>query len=228
LGTPKLASPDAAASAPNNARVALICAGVFVTMVGAAFAAVPFYQAFCRATGFNGAVRRAGPAQGTVSADTVVVRFDTNVHGIDWRFEPVQASQVVHFGENKLAFFRAVNLSGHTLTGRALYNVLPEAAGPYFSKVECFCFKNQTLAPGQSAEFPVVYTVDHRFAQDRDTRGQAEITLSYTFFPAVARSSPGSHAVARLGAGFPAATSKPTPVALQAASPLGGGARARL
>jgi cytochrome c oxidase assembly protein subunit 11 len=179
----------------RNARVALICAGVFAAMVGAAFAAVPLYRTFCQATGFNGAVRRASADEGWISDKTVVVRFDTNVNGIDWRFEPEQASQTVHFGENKLAFFRAVNLSGRTLTGRAAFNVLPEAAGPYFSKLECFCFKNQTLAPGQSAEFPVVYTVDHRYAEDRDTKGQAEITLSYTFFPAAnaasaARGSP--------------------------------------
>ncbi len=169
----------------RNTRVALICAAVFVTMVGAAFAAVPLYRTFCQATGFNGAVRRAvasGPVQ--VSDKTVVVRFDTNVNGIAWRFEPEQPSQTVHFGENKLAFFRATNLSDKPLTGRALFNVQPEAAGPYFSKLECFCFKNQTLAPGQSAEFPVVYTVDHRYADDPDTRDQAEITLSYTFFPA--------------------------------------------
>ncbi len=171
--------------ARRNARLALICVGVSVVMVGAAFAAVPFYRAFCQATGFNGTVRRASAvAEGPVSAKTVVVRFDTNVNGIDWRFEPMQASQTVHLGENKLAFFRATNLSDKPLTGRALFNVLPESAGPYFSKLECFCFKNQTLAPGQSAEFPVVYTVDHRYAQDRDTRDQAEITLSYTFFPA--------------------------------------------
>jgi cytochrome c oxidase assembly protein subunit 11 len=176
-------------------------------MVGAAFAAVPFYRAFCQATGFNGAVRRAGVA-GAVSSGTVVVRFDTNVNGVAWRFEPVQPSQTVHFGETKLAFFRATNVSDRTLTGRALYNVLPEAAGPYFSKLECFCFKNQTLAPGQSVEFPVVYTVDHRYAQDRDTRGQREITLSYTFFPAVT----GNRA------------DRPPP----GASPLGGKADARL
>ena len=170
----------------RNGRVALICAGVFVVMVGAAFAAVPLYRTFCQATGFNGAVRRASGAGGqdAVSDKTVVVRFDTNVNGIAWKFEPEQARQTVHFGENKLAFFRATNLSDKPLTGRALFNVLPEAAGPYFSKLECFCFKNQTLAPGQSAEFPVVYTVDHRYADDRDTRDQAEITLSYTFFPA--------------------------------------------
>ena len=176
----------------RNARVALICAGVFVVMVGAAFAAVPLYRTFCQATGFNGAVRRASNAQAPISGKTVVVRFDTNVNGIDWRFEPEQASQTVHFGENKLAFFRATNISGRTLTGRAAFNVLPEAAGPYFSKLECFCFKNQTLAPGQTAEFPVVYTVDHRYAEDRDTRDQAEITLSYTFFPAADAARPAA------------------------------------
>jgi cytochrome c oxidase assembly protein subunit 11 len=204
-------------TAGRNARVALICAGVFVAMVCLAFAAVPFYQAFCQATGFNGAVRRAAVVKdatggAAVSAATVVVRFDTNVNGLGWRFEPSQASQVVHFGENKLAFFRATNLTAHTLTGRALYNVVPEAAGPYFSKVECFCFKNQTLKPGESAEFPVVYTVDHRYADDPDTRDQAEITLSYTFFPAVVG---------------PGAGSRPD-VRSSAAPPLGGEPRAGL
>lgn len=176
----------------GNRRVALICATVFVCMVGAAFAAVPFYRAFCQATGFNGAVKRATPASaGPVSAKTVVVRFDTNVrHGLTWSFVPEQASQTVHLGENKLAFFRATNTGDKSVTGRALYNVLPESAGPYFSKLECFCFKNQTLKPGESAEFPVVYVVDPRFATDRDNRTQSEITLSYTFFPAV--SGPGA------------------------------------
>lgn len=197
----------------RNVRLALICAGVFVAMVGAAFASVPFYRAFCQATGFNGTVRRvSATTSGAVSAKTIVVRFDTNVNGIAWRFEPVQASQTVHFGENKLAFFRATNISDKTLTGRALFNVLPEAAGPYFSKLECFCFKNQTLAPGESAEFPVVYTVDHRFADDRDTRNQSEITLSYTFFPAVAGSGETRQALGPV---------RPPP-------PLGGPARARL
>jgi cytochrome c oxidase assembly protein subunit 11 len=172
----------------GNARVALICAAVFVAMVGAAFAAVPFYRAFCQATGFNGAVKRAAPnASGPISSRTVTVRFDTNVRrGLPWKFEPEQASQQVHLGENKLAFFRATNIGDKPVTGRALYNVLPESAGPYFSKLECFCFKNQTLKPGESAEFPVVYVVDPRFAKDPDTRTQGEITLSYTFFPAVA------------------------------------------
>jgi cytochrome c oxidase assembly protein subunit 11 len=171
----------------RNARVALICSVVFVAMVGAAFAAVPFYRAFCQATGFNGAVKRAAPgANSEISTRIVTVRFDTNVRrGLSWTFVPEQADQTVHLGENKLAFFRATNTGDKPVTGRALYNVLPESAGPYFSKLECFCFKNQTLKPGESAEFPVVYVVDPRFSKDPDTRDQSEITLSYTFYPAV-------------------------------------------
>lgn len=168
----------------DNLRVALVCGSVFAVMVGAAFAAVPFYRAFCQATGYNGAVKRASVAPTTVSAHTVTVRFDTNVNGVPWTFEPVQASQTVHLGASNLAFFKATNTSRQTVTARALFNVVPEAAGQYFSKLECFCFQDQTLAPGQSAEFPVVYFVAPQYAEDRDTRYQPEITLSYTFFKA--------------------------------------------
>jgi cytochrome c oxidase assembly protein subunit 11 len=179
-------TPANAAPPPSrrNVRVALICLAVFAVMVGMAFAAVPFYRAFCQATGFNGAVRRASFAPGAV-APTVTVRFDANVNGVDWKFEPVQASQTVHLGAATLAFFRATNMSDKPVTGRALFNVVPEAAGAYFNKLDCFCFKNQTLAPGQTAEFPLVYYVDPLYAKDRDTRYQSEITLSYTFFPVV-------------------------------------------
>lgn len=172
-------------AARGNARIALICAAVFFGMVGAAFASVPLYRQFCQATGFNGAVKRAGAGSATVSADTVTVRFDTNVHDLTWTFEPVQASQEVKLGESKLAFFRATNTGKTAMTGRALYNVVPETAGPYFSKLECFCFKNQTINPGQTVEFPVVYFVDPRFAKDPDNKSQHQITLSYSFFPAV-------------------------------------------
>jgi cytochrome c oxidase assembly protein subunit 11 len=168
----------------RNGRVALMCAGVIVLMVGAAFAAVPFYRAFCQATGFNGAVRRASAAPAEIAAKTVTVRFDTNVDGLAWKFEPVQASQTIHLGASTLAFFRATNIGDKPVTGRAVFNVTPEAAGQYFSKLECFCFRNQTLAPGQTQEFPVVYFVAPAYAKDRDTRYQSEIVLSYTFFPA--------------------------------------------
>jgi cytochrome c oxidase assembly protein subunit 11 len=176
---------DAGRLARRNARLAVICAVVFASMVGAAFAAVPFYKAFCQATGFAGTVRRATAAPtGQVSARTVIVAFDTNVRGLDWSFTPNVPSQVIHPGASKLAFFRVTNNSDQPLTGRAVYNVTPGSAGYFFSKLECFCFSNQTLAPHETAEFPVVYFVDPRFGLDDDTRGISEITLSYTFFPA--------------------------------------------
>jgi len=157
-----------------NARVALICGAVFVVMVGAAFAAVPLYRAFCQATGFNGAARRGAAAAG-VSDETVVVRFDTNVRGLSWTFKPVQASQTVHLGESKLAFFRATNTGDKSLTGRALYNVLPETAGPYFSKLECFCFKEHTFMPSRPEKLPVVFYVSTDLAKDwQDARQHGE------------------------------------------------------
>jgi len=193
----------------RNARLALICAAVFAGMVGMAFASVPFYRAFCQATGFNGAVRRASVAPTTTSAKTVTVRFDTNVRGMAWRFEPAQPRQTVRLGESKLAFFLATNIGDQPVTGRALFNVAPEAAGPYFSKLECFCFKNQTIRPGETVQFPVVYFVDPRYAKDPDVSGEGEITLSYTFFPAVVADQAGKQA-------------------RNTASPLGGPARAGL
>ncbi len=193
----------------RNARLGLICAAVFAIMVGAAFAAVPLYRAFCQATGFAGAVRRSDVASTAISSQTVVVNFDTNVHGIAWKFEPVQRSQIARLGESKLAFFRVTNTSSKAITGRALYNIVPESAGPYFSKLECFCFRNQTVAAGQTVEMPVVYFVDPKWAKDRDATGAGEITLSYTFFPI----APGAQADAT-------ASNRP--------SPLGGSPRAGL
>lgn len=169
----------------GNARLGLALGAVFVAMVGLSFAAVPFYRAFCSATGFNGTVRRASFAPGEVKGTSVTVSFDTNVRGLSWTFTPVQRSQNVKLGEAKLAFFRATNTGPTAVTGRALFNVTPESAGPYFSKLECFCFRNQTIKPGETVEFPVVYFVDPRYAADRDAVAAGPITLSYTFFPAV-------------------------------------------
>jgi cytochrome c oxidase assembly protein subunit 11 len=170
--------------AARNLRTALICGLIFACMVGAAFAAVPFYRAFCQATGFAGTVRRAYVPPSSVSSRTVTVAFDTNVRGLAWSFTPNVPSQVAQLGASKLAFFRVTNNSDQPLTGRAVYNVTPGSAGYFFSKLECFCFTNQTLAPHQTAEFPVVYFVDPRFGLDDDTKGIKVITLSYTFFPA--------------------------------------------
>ena len=173
-----------------NRRVVLICATVLLAMGGLAYASVPLYRAFCEATGWNGTVRRGSVATSAVSDRTVTVTFDTNVRGLAWRFTPVQAHQTVHLGESKLAFFKATNTGDKPLTGRALFNVLPQTAGPYFSKLECFCFKNQTIQPGETVEFPVVYFVDPRYAKDPDAGKVSEITLSYTFYPAVTGLAP--------------------------------------
>jgi cytochrome c oxidase assembly protein subunit 11 len=171
-------------SAAKNVRLAILCGVIFCGMVGAAFAAVPFYRAFCQATGFAGTVRRAYAPPIAISNRTVEVDFDTNVRGLAWDFEPDLRRQTARLGDSKLAFFKVTNNSDAPLTGRAVYNVSPDSAGAYFSKLECFCFKNQTLAPHQTAEFPVVYYVDPRFGQNDDTKGIEQITLSYTFYPA--------------------------------------------
>lgn len=168
----------------RNGRVALVCVVVFAAMVGSAFAFVPLYRAFCQATGFNGAVKRVTRVSNVATGRTVVVHFDTNVRGLPWTFEPDVEQQTAQVGESKLAFFRVTNHSDKPLTGRAVYNVAPESAGGYFAKLQCFCFQAETIGPGQTAEFPVVYYVDPRFGTDDDTKGISQITLSYTYYPA--------------------------------------------
>lgn len=173
---------DPRASRRRNLRVAMICAAVFAAMVGAAFAAVPFYRAFCQATGYGGTVTRAEAAPAKVLDRKLTIRFDANTRAIPWDFKANQLSQDVRIGATGLAFFHVKNNSDHAITGRASYNVVPEQAAVYFHKLECFCFSDQTLQPGQEADFPVVYFVDPQYASDPETKGGDEITLSYTFF----------------------------------------------
>jgi len=168
----------------RNRKVGLVCAGVFCGMVGAAFASVPLYRAFCQVTGFNGTVGRAEAAPTAVSDRSLTVRFDANTRELPFRFTAEQTSQEVKLGETKLAFFKVVNQSDKPMTARATFNVVPESAGPYFKKLQCFCFTDQTIAAGQTVDMPVLYFVDPRFAEDFETRGKSEVTLSYTFFPA--------------------------------------------
>lgn len=180
----------------RNVRLALICGVTFFGMVGAAFAAVPLYRAFCQATGFDGTVRRAEAAPDTTLAKTVVVRFDANVRDLPWSFKADQVEQTVKIGETKLAFFRVTNHANHPITARAVYNVVPEQAGAYFQKLQCFCFSDQTIAAGATVDMPVLYFVDPGYASDINTKGKPEITLSYTFFPAtdVASQAPAKDA----------------------------------
>ncbi len=171
------------AVAQKNTRTALM-AGLFAAaMVGLAFASVPLYRAFCQLTGFDGTPLRAERAPGAV-AGQIGVRFDANVHpGLPWKFEPVQKTIRIAPGARTQIFYRATNLSARTITGQAVFNVTPDTAGQYFNKIECFCFREQTLKPGQSVEMPVIFYVDPKLRQDDGTKAIDEITLSYTFYP---------------------------------------------
>jgi len=177
-------SQPGASRPKSNLRLALICTAVFVGMTGAAFAAVPLYRAFCQLTGFDGVVRRASAAPDTVLDKTVTVRFDANIRGLDWTFTPSQVKQDVKIGAQTLAHYKVTNNGKTPVTAQAVFNVVPEQAGAYFQKLECFCFSEQTVQPGQTIEYPVIYFVDPEFATDPETRRMPEITLSYTFFPA--------------------------------------------
>jgi len=167
----------------GHGLVALSLAGLVAGMVGLSFAAVPLYRIFCQATGYNGTPQRAAAAPKEVLDKTIRIRFDGNVdHGLPWRFAPEKASMDVKIGETTLAYFKATNLSDSAITGAAVFNVAPEQAGLYFTKIECFCFKQQTLAAGQTAEMPVTFFVDPKIVDDADTKNIDEITLSYTFY----------------------------------------------
>ena len=171
------------AVASKNSRTALMMALVAAFMVGLAFASVPLYRMFCELTGFDGTPRRAEKAPGPV-AGQVGVRFDANVHpGLPWRFEPEQQTVEIAPGARTKIFYRAQNLSARPITGQAVFNVSPDQAGKYFNKIECFCFTEQTLKPGQSVDMPVVFFVDPKILKDEDTKDVHEITLSYTFYP---------------------------------------------
>ena len=161
-----------------------IAAAVTLGMVGLAYAAVPFYQAFCSLTGYGGTVRRVEVAPKTVIDRKITVRFDANVRGLPWRFQPDQISQTLKLGAPGLAYYTVTNDGDQPFTGRAAYNVLPESAGPYFLKTQCFCFSDQTIQPHQTERFAVIYFVEPKFATDMNTRTFQEVTLSYTFYPA--------------------------------------------
>jgi cytochrome c oxidase assembly protein subunit 11 len=159
--------------------MALLVAG----MLALAFASVPLYRAFCQLTGFDGTPLRAEKAPGAV-AGQIGVRFDANINAdLPWKFEPVQETVRIAPGARTQILYRATNLTARTTTGQAVFNVSPEIAGPYFSKIECFCFTEQTLKPGQSVDMPVVFFVDPKIRDDENTRNIDEITLSYTFYP---------------------------------------------
>ena len=167
----------------RNDRVFVSCAAVAIGMVGMSYAAVPLYDMFCRVTGYAGTPARGDTASDRIVDRVVTVRFDSNVDpGLPWRFQPDQRTIDVKIGENKLTFFKAENVGSTPVTGHASFNVTPERAARYFTKIECFCFTEQRLDAGQSVEMPVTFFVDPAMLEDRDAAGINEITLSYTFF----------------------------------------------
>jgi cytochrome c oxidase assembly protein subunit 11 len=175
-------------TSPGSRRqglVALSLVGLVAFMVGLSFAAVPLYRMFCQATGYGGIPQRAEKAPGEVLDRIVRIRFDGNVgSGLPWTFKPDVQTMDVKIGETALAFFKASNQSSAPISGRAVFNVVPELASRYFTKIECFCFKQQTLAANQTVEMPVTFFVDPKIVDDEDTKSISEITLSYTFYPA--------------------------------------------
>ena len=167
----------------RHGAVALSLVGLVAAMVGLSFASVPLYRLFCQATGYGGVPQRAGRAPDEILDRTIRIRFDANVdHALPWTFAPDERVIEVKIGETALAFFRASNNSDAPVAGTAVFNVVPEQAGRYFTKIECFCFKEQTLAAGASVEMPVSFFVDAKIVDDEDTKNISEITLSYTFY----------------------------------------------
>ncbi len=161
----------------------VVLGGVACGMVGLSFAAVPLYNIFCSVTGFGGTTQIAEAAPAVVGERVMAVRFNSDVaNDMPWRFKPSQREIELRVGEVKLAFFTATNESQNTILGSAAFNVTPLKAGIYFSKIDCFCFEEQVLRPGESAELPVTFFVDPDIVNDRDMDDVTTITLSYVFF----------------------------------------------
>ena len=176
--------PESKQGNGNNRKVVLGCLAALAVMGSVTAASPALYKIFCQVTGYGGTTQRATAPSDKVLDKIVTVRFDANVSpSLKWKFEPVQATMDVKIGENALAFFRATNTSDKPLTGTAAFNVSPDVAGIYFNKIECFCFKEQTLQPGQSVEMPVSFFLDPKMVEDRDTAGLQNVTLSYVFYP---------------------------------------------
>jgi cytochrome c oxidase assembly protein subunit 11 len=167
----------------QNKTLAIGLLAVVAGMTGLSFAAVPLYRLFCAVTGYGGTPKVGLTAAPGAVAQTVTVRFNADTNpGLPWRFRPVQTEIRLPLGDEQVAFYTARNLEDTPVTGVAVYNVTPEKAGKYFHKTACFCFNQQTLAPGQEMQFPLSFWVDPALAADRDTADLHTITLSYTFF----------------------------------------------
>ena len=170
----------------RNRLMGMGVAGLVLGMVGLAFASVPLYRLFCQVTGFGGTPLRAEDVPGSLQATgkLIRVRFDANTSSaLPWRFQPERHVEKVAIGARRMAFYTAENLGTQPVVGTATFNVTPAKAGQYFTKIQCFCFNEQLLKPGEKVRMPVVYFVDPKILDDPHASRIEEITLSYTFFP---------------------------------------------
>lgn len=172
-----------AARQGGNRTLGVVLGVVAAGMVGASFAAIPLYKVFCAITGYGGTPQIGEAAAPGASGRFIEVRFNANTApGLPWRFAPVQQHEKAPLGAENVAFYTATNTAGTPVTGIAIYNVSPSKVGKYFHKTACFCFNQQTLAPGEEMQFPLSYWVDPKIAEDPNTSDVRTITLSYTFF----------------------------------------------
>ena len=168
----------------GNGTIVAICCSFVIGMAGMAYAAVPLYEMFCKVTGYGGTTQRVEQASDVILDKTIKVRFDANVGpGLAWSFEPVQREVEMKIGETVQIMYKARNMAKTATTGQATFNVTPQAAGAYFNKVQCFCFTETTLKPGEELIMPVVFFVDPEIVKPVETKGIHTITLSYTFYP---------------------------------------------
>jgi cytochrome c oxidase assembly protein subunit 11 len=179
----------------NNLLVAAACVTFFAGMIGVTYASVPLYKLFCQVTGYGGTTQRVDEASAKVIDREITIRFDANVSGdLPWLFQPKQREVTIKIGETKLISYEATNLFNTPTRGKATFNVVPELAGAYFNKLQCFCFIDTTLKPGEKLDMPVVFFVDPEIVNEVDLKDIKTITLSYTMF-----SSTDETPVAKLG-----------------------------
>lgn len=167
----------------GQTRTLMLTLGVIVFMGAMAWAAVPFYSWFCRVTGFGGVTGVAAEESDVILDQTITIRFDASIdRGMPWSFKPAQREMTLRIGETGLAFYEAHNPTDHYVAGTASYNVTPYEAGGFFTKIDCFCFTEQVLAPGETVQMPVTFFVDPEMVTDRDAKYVHTITLGYTFY----------------------------------------------
>ena len=189
----------------RNRKTGLVALIAALAMLGLGYASVPLYRLFCQVTGFGGTTQRVSEDVANrvaVATNAISIRFDANVErGMPWEFAPVQVTDTVSIGARDMAIYRAKNLSDVPITGSATFNVEPAYAGKYFNKVQCFCFTEQTLQPGQEVRMPVLYYVDPKILDDPDAKGLEQITLSYTFHVATDTAGNSAKALDRTASG---------------------------